>query len=250
MENNIKTLIIPDAHARDFWKEPVYKVLKETDAKIVFLGDYVDPYPHEWEDTDIDYRGKVIADLEEIIDLKNENPDRITLLLGNHDCGYAISTDVCSCRMDRSRYRDIAHIFSENKDSFQLADEEYINGKHIIYSHAGIHKEYAEDCFGKDNVNSENVVNLFNDAYKEDNYGIMNSLAVYDHYRGWGGGFYGSLVWADVRSWLVDCNEESYGYMIFGHSQLKSEPIITQKIADLDVRIAFYLDNEGEIHKY
>ena len=49
MEKNIKLAIVPDVHARDFWREPVKEILKDTDAHIVFLGDYVDPYPFEWE---------------------------------------------------------------------------------------------------------------------------------------------------------------------------------------------------------
>ena len=29
----MKYLIVPDVHGRDFWREPVYKTLQETDAK-------------------------------------------------------------------------------------------------------------------------------------------------------------------------------------------------------------------------
>ena len=37
-------LIIPDVHGRTFWKEPVKN---EEFDHIVFLGDYLDPYPQE-----------------------------------------------------------------------------------------------------------------------------------------------------------------------------------------------------------
>ena len=47
MLSNIRYLIIPDIHCRDFWREPVKKVLSESNCKIVFLGDYTDPY---WDD--------------------------------------------------------------------------------------------------------------------------------------------------------------------------------------------------------
>ena len=36
-------IIIPDVHGRVFWKE----IVKNSEDKIIFLGDYVDPYPGE-----------------------------------------------------------------------------------------------------------------------------------------------------------------------------------------------------------
>ena len=37
MLENIKILVIPDVHERDFWREPVNEVLYNTDARIIFL---------------------------------------------------------------------------------------------------------------------------------------------------------------------------------------------------------------------
>ena len=41
-------LVIPDIHGRIFWKDAT-----KFDGEIIFLGDYVDPYPHEFKDQDI-----------------------------------------------------------------------------------------------------------------------------------------------------------------------------------------------------
>ena len=43
---NIHTLIIPDVHGRTFWKYAIqqYPIEKYPDIKIIFLGDYLDPY--------------------------------------------------------------------------------------------------------------------------------------------------------------------------------------------------------------
>ena len=38
MTSNLKYLIIPDVHGRDFWIEPLKYVLKNTDAKIIIIG--------------------------------------------------------------------------------------------------------------------------------------------------------------------------------------------------------------------
>ena len=39
----MKILVIPDVHGRRFWKRPLERYIKKVD-KIVFLGDYFDPY--------------------------------------------------------------------------------------------------------------------------------------------------------------------------------------------------------------
>ena len=41
-----KIIIVPDVHGRDAWKKVIPYANKE-DYKIIFLGDYHDPYPHE-----------------------------------------------------------------------------------------------------------------------------------------------------------------------------------------------------------
>lgn len=45
MDMKIKTytpalIVVPDVHGRDFWK-----TAKDYDCDVVFLGDYLDPYP-------------------------------------------------------------------------------------------------------------------------------------------------------------------------------------------------------------
>lgn len=257
MEQDVKILIIPDVHGRDFWREPVKKVLEESDAPIIFLGDYVDPYPYEWEnvmdgDSKIDYKAHAVDILEEIIQLKKDNPNRITLLIGNHDGGYAIGPDICTSRRDYRNATRIEKDFDANIDLFQLADEITINGKHIIFSHAGIGKRYAEIVFGKDVVTEDNVVSLFNNAWESQNFEILDTLKIYDIYRGWGGFDYGSLIWADAREWGNNegVGQEGFGYMVFGHTQLEEKPYISDKFADLDVRKAFYINSEGEIKEF
>ena len=180
--------------------------------------------------------------------MKKNNPDRIILLLGNHDCSYAISTTICNCRHERPKHADMLRkLFHENRELFQLAYEDYINDYHYIFSHAGINKEYAYDCFGN-KVNENNVVDLFNKAYEEDDYGIIESLGLLSHWRGGWRADYGSLIWADAREFLQD-NQEAYGVSIVGHTQLR-KPIIENKIAFIDCQKCFTLNVDGEISEY
>ena len=267
MDKDIQILLIPDVHGRYFWKGPVKETLENTNAKIVFLGDYLDVYLREfvkiygykldvhtqenwdkifklWDDT--------VAMFEEIIELKRQYPDRITLLVGNHDCGYAVGTKVCEVRRDNRNARKICKLFDDNWELFKLADEARIADKHFIFSHAGINKTYAESCF--DDVNEDNVVSLFNEAWLENNWGVMNSLGQYSGFRGWGGGDYGSLVWADAREWfqeqyMSNVKNEAYGYAVVGHTHI-NKAHFEENMAFIDTADAYYIDSNGDIKKY
>ena len=250
MNTSIKYLILPDIHGRDFWREPVMETLKNTDAHIIYLGDFHDPYPQEFNYSD-DYLQKSVDQFKEIIELKKQNPGRMTLLIGNHDCGYAIGDDICSSRMDRMHRHELENLFQENRELFQLAEECDIAGKHFVFSHAGILKGWADLCWGKEEVSKEsfNVVDHLNNAWLTSNYGILDHLGDYDQYRGWGGYQYGSPVWSDIRSWVRVTPDETFGFNIVGHTQLQRQ-LILDTIADLDCRKAFYLDDQGVLRSY
>lgn len=257
--NNINIAIIPDIHGRSFWKKSVNYLLKETNIPIVFLGDYLDPYYNDFFDEETDeplnegynnmseVLGITVNMFQEIIELKKKYPDRIILLLGNHDCGYLYGIDYCySSRRDKINARILEKLFNDNKDLFQLAYETTINEKHFIFSHAGINQKYAHDCFG-DEVNEDNVVSLFNKAYKEDNYGVIQSLTYYSRFRGKWGGKYGSLIWADSQEWFVNDNK-AYGISVVGHTKFK-EPYINDKFIFLDTKECYVITNNGNLEK-
>lgn len=71
-------LIIPDCHGRNFWKKAVEENIDKVD-KVIFLGDYLDPYP--WEGIT---RKEAISNFQEVIEFKRGSPEKVTLLLGNH----------------------------------------------------------------------------------------------------------------------------------------------------------------------
>ena len=245
---SFKYLIIPDVHGRDFWRGPVMETLQNTDAHIIFLGDFHDPYFQEFKDGD--YLQRSVDQFKEIIELKKQNPDRITLLIGNHDCGYAIGDDICSSRMDRIHRRELEDLFCDNKELFKIAEECDIAGKHFVFSHAGILKGWVRLVWGDEMDNPGfNVVDQLNNAWLTDNYVILNELGNYDNYRGWDGFKYGSPVWSDIRSWVRVTPEETYGFNIVGHTQLERQ-LVLDTIADLDCRKAFYIDDQGVLRSY
>ena len=62
-----KWIIIPDVHGRPFWRTAVKG---QEGEKIIFLGDYVDPY--DWEGI---LPGEAFKELKDIIEFKKEHPD-------------------------------------------------------------------------------------------------------------------------------------------------------------------------------
>ena len=250
---DIKVLFIPDVHCRDFWKEPVKKTLEENpEAKIIFLGDYVDGYGYEFGE-DVDYQTYGYENFLELVELKKKNKDRITLLIGNHDSTYAIGDDICRCRTDYKHKQLLENIFLENVELFKLADETRIKDKHFIFSHAGISKGWVDFNFHLDlNLNENIIVDFLNNMWLTQNYEQLNTLGEYDKFRGWGGYTWGSPIWADINGMYNLTEEQTYGdFQIVGHTQLSvDKPLIFDKIGDFDCRRCFYIDSEANIRIY
>ena len=237
----MKILVIPDVHGRSFWKDAIKENLDKVD-KVVFLGDYLDPYQDEDEEYDFE---ESIEKLLEIIDLKMANKDKVVLLLGNHDCHY-ISSLYCklakSTRYNSTHAKRVKEIFNEFIDLFQICYVTEIEDKKVIFSHAGISKYWADKCDIKldDNL-EENVNNLFN------NDDGIAKLAILGKYRTWfGGEKTGSPLWCDVREFYDNDNKEFDNdvIQIFGHTRLNKGAIAHEKnFYCIDAQLAYILDD-------
>lgn len=239
-------IIIPDIHGRNFWKEAVAG--REEDI-IVFLGDYLDPYPHDFPDKTADeIWEQTWNNFNDIIEFKKKHPSNVVLLLGNHDLHYIYPKMDDSSRYDYERAAQIKEKFNENKDIFLLAYERMINGKRFIFSHAGIHKLWTADWFGS-SVTDKNVVDYMNNGFLTNDPSLPRALDQYSTYRG-GWESYGSMVWADVREWWSEKpHSNSFGdVQVFGHTQLDDKPInFWNTYYDLDVRRGFLINENGDV---
>ena len=72
-----KILIVPDVHGRSFWHK-AEELVNDVD-KIVFLGDYLDPYEHEGITFDM-----ALEEFKKILEFKDKYNDKVILLIGNH----------------------------------------------------------------------------------------------------------------------------------------------------------------------
>ena len=255
-----KILINGDVHGRQFWKDACLNH-KDEFERIVFLGDYVSPYPSE----DISNE-KAIDVFEEVLKFKKENPDKVVLLIGNHDLSY-FKSSICECRTDWVNWDKLNGMYFDNIKSFDLAWETEAGGRRYFLSHAGVRKEWFDrwiknrllEWDGDGIPPAERFNGLFHATYdngrdKNDKTtrDFEQALGVYSTYRGWDGWDYGSIVWADIREY-GDENGVEYPDMTFicGHTQLEDKPVITGWVMDLDCRKPFVLDTEtGVVEEY
>lgn len=240
----MKTLIIPDVHGRTFWKISAEEFLKDnSESKIVFLGDYLDPYDGEGISQET-----AMENFAAIIDFKKAHDKNIVLLMGNHDMHY-MSSEFGECsRYDAWRAPRIKKMFDLNKELFQMAYLISEANKRIIISHAGIQKNWVNECFGEESIiiNDNNVVEYMNarfDEYKANPDSIFAALL--DIMSPIRGGFFhkhGSMVWADCTEYLRSDTEIYGDYQIFGHTRVKI-PALFKNWACLDCSRAFLLED-------
>ena len=95
----MRIVTISDLHGKDVWQQINPKIYD----KLIFLGDYVDaPYRKITDVAQIDgmnnkvlvheehgrTNAEILYNLTKIIELKDEYPSKVVLLLGNHDVPY------------------------------------------------------------------------------------------------------------------------------------------------------------------
>ena len=215
----MKILIIPDVHGRDFWIESCSHI-DEFD-KVIFLGDYHDPYPFEVSQETSRNRLR-----DQLLPFVLEHQDKVVCLFGNHDGNYLVGT--MADRLDSYHKEEVAEYM--NKMNIKLI---HIEGKYL-FSHSGVLPKWLEN----NNLTLKDLETLpFNHP------ALMDVSPI----RG-GWSEVGGCVWGDVREYAV-CEHLPDYYQIFGHSQQVENAIITKDWADLDCRKAFTLI-DGEIKPY
>ena len=199
---SVDIIICADIHCRDFYKP----VLEIQDRPIIFLGDYLDPY--DFEGFSFDHG---LDNLEEIIQFKKDNPDRVTLLWGNHDFNSLWQENWAS------RFQPSARAYNLYKENFKLFDL-YKVIDNVLFTHAGICDGWYKVHSIKDIIHFLDVQwnEFLQDPFEE------SGLAIFDCGQArWGLQPYGGPLWHDVGE-SYENNPIDY-IQIFGHTYLRQK---------------------------
>ena len=227
-------IIIPDVHGRKFWRKAVNG---NEDRRIIFLGDYLDPYPSEG----VTYMD-ASNEFNDILEFKRLHPDNVTLLLGNHDLGY-LDPGICEVRRDYERAGYYKELIRDNIALFDLVALEESADCEILFSHAGIRTTWLRQndwLFDLKGFRPEILNIMFHDEANREN--LFVALADAIRLRG-GMSAAGSVIWADAQEFIYG-NDELPGYVqIFGHSLHRSGLLrIDAHLWCLDCARAFKLE--------
>lgn len=158
MKNTRKILTIGDIHGRSVWKEKLFGSIKDFDHwaievfngakdvfeedyplyawdKVIFVGDYVDSFTVG--------NSEMLRNLQDLVLLKKTYPDKVVLLIGNHDVSYIVPDQWCSGYRPEMKH-DFKQIYDENASLFQMAYYEEIplfegrKNRKVLWTHAGV----------------------------------------------------------------------------------------------------------------
>lgn len=219
-----KILLIPDVHGRTFWRKAL-----DFKGEVIFLGDYLDPYPHEQISMD-----DAISEFKDIMEWGRENQN-VHLLLGNHDWHY-IYPELHASRKDFYYADDVLSLFESNKSLFHRYW--FVGG--TLFTHAGLSKGWMKWMLKtdwRDAIETADSVDLFACGPKR---GGENPVS--------------GPLWLDYREldpdrlnsfhkdeiWL----DEEVKFQIFGHTQqVKTGGIARgEGWASIDSRAVFEVD--------
>lgn len=192
-----RIIAIGDIHGSAKWKDIVDE---NKNATIVFLGDYLDPYH-------INDYDELWNNFVDIIRFKQDNIDRVVLLLGNHDLHYFCDDMSIGTRYNFLLAERIRRMFLNNRELFQYAYQV----KNIIFTHAGIsHPWFVNDFKGDIHGDIAAQLNAPDDRQ-------VQALFQVGAVRGGDAGLMGGIFWAD-RSEL---NDPLHGFVqVVGHNRV------------------------------
>lgn len=225
----MKHIIIGDIHGRDCWRE----VNVKNYDKVIFLGDYVDSF------TLAD--SVIYQNLKDILALKKKYPNKIILLLGNHDIHYLYFPRYQCIGFRPSMQRQLTGLFFENKHLFKIAYQK----ENYILSHAGITNSWYNEFLKLTTLSDikdekDTLADLINKVDQTPQRYILHTAGFFRGGQGNGG-----VTWADIKETQIDMLK---GYhQVVGHS--KVEKIESIRYTDRSITYVDVLDHSTSFYE-
>lgn len=157
--SKMKIICIGDIHGKDCWK----KIVSENDFDlVVFLADYFDAYDTYFPETQM-------LNFREIARFKEENKDRVVLLIGNHDEHYfPFMGDSGTAGYQTGHAFTIGHLLSTYKDILQMA----YGIDNYLFTHAGVCETWLKETAKRCKIDmpepytASNIADWVNDVWR------------------------------------------------------------------------------------
>tara|TARA_Y100000114_G_scaffold50443_2_gene46058 strand:- start:10685 stop:11365 length:681 start_codon:yes stop_codon:yes gene_type:complete len=121
----MKTLVVGDLHGHKKYAE----LALASEYNVVFIGDYLDSFT-ESPETQVELLLLVLNAVE-------ENPERVTGLLGNHEMSY-LDPNMRASGFNNTTY----HLVKNLKDRMLSSLKSYVWVDDVLVSHAGVSQEF------------------------------------------------------------------------------------------------------------
>lgn len=232
----MKIIICGDIHGRSFWKNGLKYFNENPESKMIFLGDYLDPYEYYEKIT----HEKALENFKELLEFVNANKERVILLYGNHDC-FQIDEERECCRHDYFNLGITRKLFRDNAELFRWAYKQ----DNYLFTHAGVCSGWLKQNQLTEIIDENNIVDYLNN----------NPRTLWQVGESRGGRGWGSPLWCCWEGdWpYSDCKNPFNLIQIFGHTNVGEQnypkSMKYKNIYMFDVRNCFLLDTEtGEIN--
>ena len=146
----MKVITIGDLHGKTHWKNISYD---EYD-RVIFIGDYLDG----------DGSTDELENLQQIISFKKSYPEKVILLLGNHEIQYYWQPENKLKKHNRHLSKSFNSILKENENIFQVSFQ--LND--YLWTHAGITNRWLDFV--------ENTVPGFKNSFASNPEETINAL--------------------------------------------------------------------------
>ena len=196
----MKTITIGDLHGSGRWKA----VDPHQYDKIIFLGDYLDSFTISGD--------VIVENFMEIIQFRQAWPEKVVLLLGNHEISY-LDTKYMATGYRYAFAEKLEAILREHSDLFLVAWQH----SNYLWSHAGLHQRfYDQKILPQVTQDDENLAATLQRLYKQDYPPIFEI----GHERGGSRKNTGGPLWIDKKR-LIKKPLQGY-HQIVGHNSVKT----------------------------
>lgn len=165
-----RIITLGDTHGRKNWKTILEKELNNCD-RFIFIGDYFDSH-------DKDSNGRTqIENFKDILEVKLANPEKIILLIGNHDFHYISSVGETYSGYQGAYAMEIGELVEQaiKNGLIQVCHLE----DNFFFSHAGLTKTWTNSIFRMYSKKTNTIMNNINPLVDEVFVKILNDYLVY-----------------------------------------------------------------------